>query len=553
MERLIVSTLEHLNAVLRMHQIGIINLLRPDRLIRAAANNAKLGPQAALTEKAASEHPDLAALTDERGTWTYRQFFERSNALAHALRKVDLPPKSVIGVLARDHRGLALAIAGTARAGLRLALLNTGLAKSQLVEVIERENVRFLMYDSEFTDAVDGVSDDIPRYLSWADDDYERPPGLLTVEDLTADEPTTVPLPIPVRPGGFIILTSGTTGLPKGAPRTKVSPLASVLIADRIDFPRQGTAVIASPLFHSTGFGAWTVGLSLANHAVLLRHFDAERILAAIAEHRAQMLVAVPTMLNRILALGPDVIGKYDTSCLKTVFVAGSALAPELSTRFQDVFGDVLYNVYGSTEVAVASVAQPHELRKAPGTVGKPPCTVQVALYDADDRTVTAAGAKGRIFVRTGIPFEGYTDGRHKQIIDGFMATGDQGHVDADGLLFIDGRDDDMIISGGENVYPLEVENLLAERDDVLDAAVIGVDDEDFGTRLRAFIVPTEESGHDPQQIREFVRASLARYKVPRDVVFVDHLPRNPTGKLLRRELPTGPLDDIPKVVRQDR
>jgi fatty-acyl-CoA synthase len=341
------------------------------------------------------------------------------------------------------------------------------------------------------------------------------------------------------------VWTSGTTGLPKGAPRTKVSPLASAVIADRIDFPRQGTAVIASPLFHATGFGAWTVGLSLANHAVLLRRIDAERILAAIAEHRAHMLVAVPTMLNRILALGPDVIAKYDTSSLKTVFLAGSALPPDLCVRFQDVFGDVLYNVYGSTEVAVASVAQPHELRRSPGTVGRPPVTVRVALYDADDKPVTETGAKGRVFVRTGIPFEGYTDGQHKQVIDGYMATGDQGHFDDEGLLYIDGRDDDMIISGAENVYPLEVENLLIAREDVMDAAVIGVEDPDFGARLRAFIVPSENSARDPQEIREFVRANLARYKVPRDVVFIDELPRNPTGKVIRRELPTGPLDGV--------
>jgi fatty-acyl-CoA synthase len=280
------STLEHLHAVLRMHQIGIVNLLRPDKLIKAAGNNAKIGPQAALTETAANDHPDLPALTDERGTWTYRQFFERSNALAHALRRTDLPPKSVIGVLARDHRGLALAITGTARAGLRLAMLNTGLAAPQLAELIKRENIRFLMYDSEFAPAVDLLPPDIPRYLSWVDDGYERPAGVLTVDELTADEPVTVPLPIPEKPGGFIILTSGTTGLPKGAPRTKVSPLASAVIADRVDFPRQGTAVIASPLFHTTGFGAWTVGLSLANHAVLLRRLSAESVLAAIAEHR---------------------------------------------------------------------------------------------------------------------------------------------------------------------------------------------------------------------------------------------------------------------------
>ncbi|GID91419.1 acyl-CoA synthetase [Amorphoplanes digitatis] len=531
------NTLEHLHAVGRMHQIGIINLLRPDRLLRAAVNNARLGPQAALIMKAAAEHPDAPAVTDERGTLTYRQLDEQSNALAHALNGLGLPERSVVGVLARDHRGLLLAISATARARLRLALMNTGLAKQQLIEVSAREKVQVVLYDEEFADVVDGLPDTITRYVTWGS------ASGTPIDELIAAHPAT-PLPLPSQPGGFIILTSGTTGLPKGAPRTKVSPLASALIADRIPFPRQGAAVIASPLFHSTGFGAWTVGLSLANHAVLMRRFDAERILQLIAEHRAEMLVAVPTMLTRILSLGPEVIGKYDTTSLRTVFVAGSPLAPELTTRFQDIFGDVVHNVYGSTEVAVASVATPDESRRAPGTVGRPPVTVHVALFDAEDRRITEPGEIGRVFVRTGIPFEGYTDGQRKQVIDGHMATGDLGHLDAEGLLFIDGRDDDMIISGGENVYPLEVENLLAQREDVVEAAVIGVDDAEFGTRLRAFVVLTDDATRDPQQIKDFVRANLARYKVPRDVVFLDELPRNPTGKVVRRLLPTGPLPE---------
>ncbi|GIE91342.1 AMP-binding protein [Actinoplanes regularis] len=521
------SVLENLHAVLRMHQIGIVNLLRPDRLVGAAVRNARLGPQAALIMKSAAEHPNLKALTDDRGTLSYRELDERSNALAHALKKLNLPERSVIGVLARDHRGLVLTISAAARAGLRLALMNTGLAAQQFAEVVAREKVRAVIYDDEFAEVVAGVPDEV---LKFSD-----------VEELSEGQPVT-PLPLPERPAGFIILTSGTTGLPKGAPRTKVSPLASALIADRIPFPRQGAIVVASPLFHSTGFGAWTVGLSLADHAVLLRRFEAERILEAIAEHRAKMLVAIPTMLTRILALGPETIAKYDTSSLRAVFVAGSPLAPDLTNRFQDIFGEVIYNVYGSTEVAVASVAQPAESRRAPGTVGRPPVTVHVAIYDEDGVRVTRPMVTGRVFVRTGIPFEGYTDGRHKQVIDGFMSTGDRGHLDESGLLYIDGRDDDMIISGGENVYPVEVENLLVERDDVIEAAVIGVDDAEFGTRLRAFIVPAEDSARDPQEIRDYVRALLARYKVPRDVIFIDELPRNATGKLLRRELPTGPV-----------
>ncbi|MEV6344084.1 AMP-binding protein [Actinoplanes sp. NPDC051851] len=521
------SILESLQAVLRMHQIGIVNLLRPDHLVRAAVHNARLGPQAALIMKAAAEHPDAPAVTDDRGTLTYRELDEQSNALAHALTALGLPERSVIGVLARDDRVLPLTISAAARARLRLVLMNTGLAPQQLVEVVAREKVRAVIHDSEFAGVVGALEPDVHRFAD--------------LDALTAGQPVT-PLPLPDRPAGFIILTSGTTGLPKGAPRTKVSPLASAMIADRIPFPRQGAAVIASPLFHTTGFGAWTVGLSLANHAVLLRRFDAESILRAIADHRAAMLVAVPTMLTRILALGPSTIAKYDTSSLRTVFVAGSPLAPELTARFQETFGDVIYNVYGSTEVAIAAVAQPAESRRAPGTVGKPPVTVHVALFDDEGRRFTTPDVTGRVFVRTGIPFEGYTDGQHKQIIDGFMATGDRGHFDDTGLLFIDGRDDDMIISGAENVYPVEVENLLMTHPDVLDAAVIGVPDPEFGTRLRAFIVPTPSSPQNPEAIRDYVRSNLARYKVPRDVLFLDDLPRNATGKLLRRSLPTDPL-----------
>ncbi len=284
------------------------------------------------------------------------------------------------------------------------------------------------------------------------------------------------------------------------------------------------------------------MGTALGNKTVVMRRFDAEKTLAAIAEHKAEVLVAVPTMLHRMVALGPDVIGKYDLSSLKIVVLAGSALSPTLSEAIQDTFGDVLYNLYGSTEVAIATVAQPKELRLAPGTVGRAPVTSRLALFDDKGNRISGTDVRGRLFVRNGAPFEGYTDGRNKEIIDGYMSTGDMARFDEHGLLHIDGRDDDMIVSGGENVYPLEVENLLGEHPDIDDVAVIGVDDDEYGKRLRAFIVAAEHANPTPEDIKAHVKKHLARYKVPRDVVFVDDLPRNPTGKLVRRHLPTGPL-----------
>lgn len=531
-----------LNAIKRMHQAGVIDLARPDQVVAMARANGSFGPQAALIMKAARDHPDDPALADERGEMTFRELDEQSNALADSLlrSKADggagLSEGDVLAVLARDHRGLLLAISAAGRAGLRLLMMNTGFAAPQLAEVAARENVRAVLYDQEFTDTLRDLPPELPCYLSWVEAGEAPPAGAQTIDDLIA-RGDRKQRPPPGIVGGFIILTSGTTGLPKGAPRTKMSPLASALFVDRIPFPRGGSMVIVSPLFHATGFGMWAVGSILGNKAVLLRRFDAEATVAALAKHRAEMLVAVPTMLQRMVALGPEVLAKYDLSALRVIAIAGSALSPDLAAKVQDTFGEVLYNVYGSTEVAIASVAQPHELRAAPGTVGRAPVSTKIGLFDEQDRLIEGLGRRGRVFVRSGAGFEGYTDGRHKQIIDGYMSTGDIGHFDADGLLFIEGRDDDMIVSGGENLYPLEVENLLAALPSVDDVAVIGVPDADFGTRLRAIVVVADGTAPDAEAIRGHVRANLANYKVPREVVFVAALPRNPTGKVVRRLL----------------
>jgi fatty-acyl-CoA synthase len=242
-------------------------------------------------------------------------------------------------------------------------------------------------------------------------------------------------------------------------------------------------------------------------------------------------------MLQRILDLPPDVLAKYDTSSLRIIFVAGSALSPDLGNRATAVFGEVVHNLYGSTELAVATVATPADWRKAPGTVGRAPVGCKVALYGQNGERITKPRVTGRVFVGSGLSFAGYTDGRHKEIVDGLLSSGDVGHFDEDGLLFIDGRDDEMIVSGGENVFPIEVENLLVQREDVLEAAVIGVPDDEFGQRLKAFVVRADGSDLDADGVREHVRSNLARYKVPREVEFVAELPRNATGKVLRSNL----------------
>jgi fatty-acyl-CoA synthase len=524
------------NAVKRLRDTGIIDFASPGVTLQTVKNSAVYGPQATLTIQGGRKYPALPAVVDERGTLTYRQVDDMSTALARGLKRLGIDEGLVVGLLCRDHRGLIIAMAACGKLGARLVLMNTGFAKPQFAEVCERENVKAVLYDSEFTGLLDALPVDLPRVLTWVDAGADVPDGVATIDGIIATN-STEPLPAPRKPGGVVVLTSGTTGLPKGAPRAKVPPLATVGLVDRIPFPRKRTMVIVSPIFHGTGLATYLVGATLGNKIVTTRRFTPEGALKLVADHKADVLVAVPTMLHRIVQLGPEIIAAYDTSSLKTIVLAGSALTPELSTRAQDIFGDVLYNIYASTECGFGTIATPDELRKAPGTAGRSPVACEVVLFDENDRRVDGANKRGRIFIRSTARIEGYTDGKRKQVIDGYMSSGDTGHFDENGLLFVDGRDDDMIVSGGENVFPQEVENLLIERDDVFDAAVVGVDDAEFGKRLRAFIVSQPGAPQDAEEIKLYVKNNLARYKVPRDVIFIDELPHNATGKLLRRVL----------------
>ncbi|WP_067691158.1 acyl-CoA synthetase [Nocardia jejuensis] len=535
------------SAIAVLHRRGMFDPWRPGEVIQSMRDAEVYGPFVTVLAHAARRDRDAPAIVDELGTVTFGELDARSNALGHGLSRAGFGPGSVLAVLCRDHRGMVLALLAAGRLGARAVLMNTGFAAPQLADVAAREHVDGILLDSEFIELLSEIPHQIPRILTWIDDPGARALGYATIDELITANSGEAP-PAPEQAGGMVILTSGTTGTPKGAPRDKVSPLQSAQFLDRIPLPRDDTMVVAAPTFHGTGLSQLMLGWALGNKVVLQqRRFDPRKTLANIAEHRAATLVLVPTMLQRIVDLGPEVLGGVDTSSLRVIFAAGSSISPDLSRRTAEAFGDVLYNLYASTEVAVAAVATPQDMRLAPGTVGRPPVGCRVAIYDEHRTLVTAPGVVGTIFVSSGLSFAGYTDGRNKETVDGLLSSGDIGHFDADGRLFIDGRDDDMIVSGGENVFPLEVENLLVGRADVLEAAVVGVEDRDFGKRLRAFIVRAEGAEPDPQEIKDYVKANLARHKVPRDVVFLDELPRNATGKLLRRRLehsdPVEPSD----------
>ena len=516
-------------------EVGLIRPMRPDKLARVAERYLRWGASPALGSAAnALTHPDSIAIVDEAGALTWLETHRRSNALARALRDEGVGLGDGVAIMCRNHRYFVEATMACSKLGAVALYLNTAFAGPQLADVMKREAPAAMIYDQEFTGLLSDVEGGLRRYVAWEDEVDEV--SETTVEELISRSQTE-DLDAPPEHGRYIILTSGTTGTPKGAQRSQPEGLGAVAaLFSKIPRRHGETVMIAAPLFHSWGFLHFILSLPTVATMVLRPRFDPEDTLRAVAEHRARVLAVVPVMMQRILALPEEVKRRYDVSSLEVTAASGSALPGELATKWMDEFGDNLYNLYGSTEVAWASVATPEDMRAAPGTAGRPPRGTTIKIVDEDGNELPP-GETGRIFIGNQLAFEGYTGGGDKEHLGELLSSGDVGHFDEDGRLFIDGRDDEMIVSGGENVFPREVEDLLSDHEAVEEAAAIGVDDEEFGQRLRAFVVIGEGRDVSEEDLKGYVKRNLAGYKVPREIVFVDELPRNATGKVLKREL----------------
>jgi acyl-CoA synthetase (AMP-forming)/AMP-acid ligase II len=515
--------------------VGILRPMRPDKLLRVADALRRWGPTPAAGYTISTiRHPNQLAIIDELGTLTFADVHRRTNALAHALSDAGVKAGDGIAIMCRNHRGFVDAVVATSKLGANALYLNTAFAGPQITDVVKREQPAALIYDAEFEGLTRDAGEGRKRFIAWHDGG-EAPKDPLLEDLIGASKPSDVTPP--AEKGRVVILTSGTTGAPKGAQRKQPESLdPAAALFSKIPLRANERTLIAAPMFHSWGFVHFTLGMGLGSTLVLRRKFDPEDTLSAVAQHECTALIVVPVMLQRILELPAETIDKYDLSALRVIAASGSALPGEMAIKLMDRFGDVLYNLYGSTEVAWATIATPEDLRAAPGTAGRPPRGTVVKLLDEQGDEV-APGATGRIFVGNEMAFEGYTGGGGKQNVGGLLSSGDVGHFDAAGRLFIDGRDDEMIVSGGENVFPREVEDLLHDHEAIDEVAVIGVEDEQFGQRLKAFVVRCGGSSVSEDDLRDYVKANLARYKVPREIVFLDELPRNATGKVLKRDL----------------
>ncbi|MDQ6934704.1 MAG: AMP-binding protein [Actinomycetota bacterium] len=523
-----------------MAQRGVIRPYRPWALAEMAKTVLDWGLGFAGGIGAlAVRSPEDVAIIDELGELTWSELDERSTRLANSLRRHGVHEGDSVAVLCRNHRGFVDISTALSKLGADILYLNTAFAAPQLGEVCKRERPAAIVYDEEFTGLLDKARVDVPRILGWCDaEPAGRRAELPTLENLISDGAARRPNP-PASPTRPVILTSGTTGTPKGAPRGEAGIDGAVALLSKMPMRSSGRTHIAAPLFHTWGWAHLNLALLLGSTIVLRRKFDPADCLATVADESCDALVVIPVMMQRILQLPEEQrSGSYEH--LRVVAASGSSLPGNLATDWMDAFGDNLYNIYGSTEVAWATIATPADMRMAPGTAGKPPPNTVVRLYDEHGNPVPD-GETGRIFVGNTMLFGGYTGddeaggGHNKEMIDGLMSSGDIGRFDEHGYLFVEGRDDEMIVSGGENVFPQEVEDCLTRHSLVEEAAVIGVDDDDFGERLRAFVVTSSDPSED--DLKAWVKDNLARYKVPREIVFLDELPRNATGKVLKREL----------------
>lgn len=526
-------------------QSGMLQPLSPQQLWSVASQARQMGRSiATLAMVAAVRFPHTPAIIDERGTLSFAQLDQRVVSIALDMaNRYGIKSGDTVAIMCRNHRGFVESFVAAMRIGAHVVLLNTDFPGPQLTHVLIRHQLKLLIHDEEFSRHIAQANYQGAALLAWSDSPTATP-SKTTTQPIT-ETPSRIDdiqhpkakLPKVKKSGHIILLTSGTTGTPKGAPR-EPEPLsfvgAIITILAKIPLKSKAPIYIGPPLFHGFGLAFMAASLLTGVPMVIQRRFDPSKALQLIEQHQVKTLVAVPVMLQRLLDAPNS--HQYDLSSLNAVLAAAAPLSAALAERWMNQHGDKLYNLYGSTEVGLVSFATPNDLRAAGGTVGLPPLGIHLKIFDSTGKPL-ATGETGHICVKSPMLFKGYIGGGHKSNFDGFMNTGDVGHIDHAGLLFIDGREDDMIISGGENVFPQEIEELLAKHPTIADVSVIGVPDAEFGQRLKAFIVQHQGQQPNEEDLKTYIKQHVARYKMPRDFVFLPELPRNITGKVLKKAL----------------
>lgn len=490
-----------------------IGLLSPNGFARLLSSFASEGTNLmALLKVAARKFPNRIAVVDEKESVGYEDLFQQSKNLAGHLRsEFSIQSGQKTAFLCRNRAGLIRALCAASRIGSRIYLLNPEMTAEQFSALVQRHEFDFLFYDAEAETLI-------------------QHSGLknrsLTIN--AADELSKKEIRTKIKrafSGEIIVLTGGTTGVPKIARRKSsvfkfLNPFFALLT--KLDLDKYKSVYIATPAYHGFGISAIIIAMILGMKMFFLPRFVAEKGCELIGKNRIETITVVPLMLQRMLSFDSRLLDS-----LECIISGGAALNPALVEETLEKLGDKLFNLYGTSEAGFSVIAAPEDLRREPETIGTKISGVKLEILDEKDKKVPN-GTIGKICVKSAWSIKSDKN---------WIETGDLGLQDKNGFIFLRGRNDEMIVSGGENVYPIELENILVKHPQIQQTAVIGIPDQEFGQRLKAFIVLKDDSDSSENEIKQWLETRVARFQMPAKIEFLDELPQTAIGKINKRKL----------------
>jgi fatty-acyl-CoA synthase len=490
----------------------------------------------------AANTPDKTALVWRDQAFTFKALNDRMDQIAEGLRRRGFGRGTSVVLMMKNRPEFMLLQGSATRIGAAAVSVSWRSTPNELVYLAAHCGAKAIVFEHDLWHVVEEATKSLSIEKKNLIPVGGAIAGLGSLDEIMADDARSFTQEAGVEEDAAVVIyTSGTTGKPKGAVRKfpkDALPAAMRFIAET-PMRHDDVHLVTCPLYHSTAFGFASLNFILGGTAIVMDEFKPEVFLEYVQRYGVTSTAAVPTMLHRVLALGKETLAKFDTRSLRTVFSGGAPLPGPLAIAWMDQFGDNLFNFYGATETGLVTLAKPDDLRAAPGTIGKAVPGNEIRLLDDAGREVST-GEVGELYVRNKMLVAGYHKDEKataESMREGFFSVGDLARVDRDGRYFIEGRKRDMIISGGVNVYPAEVESVLEAHPALGEVAVVGIEDREWGERVRAFVAKKPGADVDDAALKAWCRERLAGPKVPRDFVFVEHLPRNPTGKVLKREL----------------
>jgi len=527
----------------------LVTPMRPTSLAHfiKTACRVKRGPHLAVMFHAAT-HPEKEAVIEygENGVtrMTWGEFDATINRLCNALHARGVTGGTRVAIMLPNSREYLIAQQALARLGATAVQIGYRLKAYEVAFILENSQPVATIVHADYLGTIREarkIAKRSDRMIAVGSLDSNVRDADEWDRALAASDPAMPPKVYDGDGGGLIVYTSGTTGKPKGANRswkkTGFEAVADMMF--QIGARANDRHLVTCPLYHSAAPAFVAIMMALGATIVLQDHFDPEQSLQIIEKEKITCTLMVPTMLIRIAALPPATIAKYSTSSLRWVMSGAAPLPTEAARRFMDMFGPILWNFYGSTETGLVTLAAPGDHVSRSGTIGRALRGNTIRLLDDSGRPVMQ-GEVGELFARNSTMMSGYhgdQEATNNAQREGFYSVGDVGRVDADGFYYLESRKHDMVISGGVNIYPREIEDHLSTHPAILEAAVIGVPDPEWGETLRAFVVLRNEAQLTEREVQDFCREGLADYKRPRKVLFLAEMPRNPTGKILKREL----------------